>query len=95
VKIRLILTGILFGIVCCNLCIGGDILLQGSSLWGIEVISGNVEIIGPTNTDFISVAVQADGNYRPGGTAGREPLMGLSFVIWKSQEFLQAPDMID
>ena len=27
--------------------------------------------------------------------AGREPLMGLSFVIWKSQEFLQAPDMID
>lgn len=26
---------------------------------------------------------------------GRDPLMGLSFVIWKSQEFLQAPDMID
>ncbi len=27
--------------------------------------------------------------------SGRDPLMGLSFVIWKSQEFLQAPDMID
>ena len=26
---------------------------------------------------------------------GRDPLIGLSFVIWKSQEFLQAPDMID
>jgi len=26
--------------------------------------------------------------------AGRDPLMGLSFVIWKSQEFLQAADMI-
>ncbi|MBK7386387.1 MAG: hypothetical protein IPI63_06510 [Methanothrix sp.] len=31
----------------------------------------------------------------PSGNFGREPLMGLSFVIWKSQEFLQAPDMID
>ncbi|KUG18127.1 hypothetical protein ASZ90_012204 [hydrocarbon metagenome] len=29
------------------------------------------------------------------GPGGRDPLMGLSFVIWKSQEFLQAPDMID
>jgi len=27
--------------------------------------------------------------------SGRDPLIGLSFVIWKSQEFLQAPDMID
>jgi nitrogenase molybdenum-iron protein alpha/beta subunit len=26
---------------------------------------------------------------------GRDPLIGFSFVIWKSQEFLQAPDMID
>ena len=32
-----------------------------------------------------------DGKY----ISGRDPLMGLSFVIWKSQEFLQAPDMID
>jgi len=30
-----------------------------------------------------------------GKNAGREALIGLSFVIWKSQEFLQAPDMID
>jgi len=26
---------------------------------------------------------------------GRESLIGLNFVIWKNQEFLQAPDMID
>jgi len=26
---------------------------------------------------------------------GRDSLIGLNFVIWKSQEFLQAPDMID
>jgi hypothetical protein len=26
---------------------------------------------------------------------GRDSLIGLNFIIWKSQEFLQAPDMID
>jgi hypothetical protein len=26
---------------------------------------------------------------------GRDPLIGLNFMIWKSQEFLQAPNMID
>jgi hypothetical protein len=46
------------------------------------------------------------GNVRPIGTraivkisrfslSGRDPLIGLNFMIWKSQEFLQAPNMID
>jgi hypothetical protein len=29
------------------------------------------------------------------GNYGRDPLIGLNFMIWKSQEFLQAPNMID
>ena len=46
------------------------------------------------------VAVQNDqviGHiyFSPVNISGRDPLIGLSFVIWKSQEFLQAPDMID
>jgi hypothetical protein len=27
--------------------------------------------------------------------SGRDSLIGLNFMIWKSQEFLQAPNMID
>ena len=77
-KIWLILTGIIFGMVCCNLCIGEDNLKQGPSSWGIGVISGSVEITGPTNTDFISVAKQADGSYGPGGTASVKENINMS-----------------
>jgi hypothetical protein len=56
-------------ICCCYPCVGGDILLQGSSVWGLDVVSGNVEIFGPTSTDFVSSVKQADDSFAPGGTA--------------------------
>ena len=46
-------------------------------------------------TSWRSTPAFVEGNKTLWRELGRDPLIGLSFVIWKSQEFMQAPDMID
>jgi len=48
-----------------------------------------------THPSLLGVKPSRDMNYFNGAIIGRDSLIGLNFVIWKSQEFLQAPDMID
>ena len=47
-----------------------------------------LKIIGAAVVVFLVVLVASS-------FFGRDPLIGLNFMIWKSQEFLQAPNMID
>ncbi len=51
-------------------------------------------IIRPVTDDCGYKAIRADEISDP-GIVGRDSLIGLNFVIRKSQEFLQAPDMIN
>ena len=46
--------------------------------------------------DLTAIGKELEKNlYNSEAWAGRDPLIGLNFMIWKSQEFLQAPNMID
>ena len=54
------------------------------------------KLIGPVIFRWLnSNRAYLENFLNPISNFGRDPLIGLSFVIWKSQEFLQAPDMID
>jgi len=55
-----------------------------------------VRILGEVDDDLkAEINPKLAACYRLWEQAGRDPLIGLSFVIWKSQEFMQAPDKID
>jgi len=55
----------------------------------IEIAVVTVDSIGSESPQDYAVNL---GNY---WGVGRDSSIGLNFVIWKSQEFLQAPHMID
>jgi CRISPR-associated protein Cas1 len=45
--------------------------------------------------DDFDLDILESEEYKESEVKGRDPLIGLNFMIWKSQEFLQAPNMID
>ena len=77
---------------CGNACPAGTACVKGncSCLVGLELCNGTC-----TETSFDSRNCGSCGYTCPLGKDGRDPLIGLNFMIWKSQEFLQAPNMID